>query len=83
LTTRSCSLRYCRHSAARAASMQSISSAVSGSSAQASRTACSKAARPTLCSLTPKLFSEWRMAFSRSRNLRFRLRRCVSRSFIR
>ena len=51
------------------------------SSAQASRTACSKLPRLTLCSFTPKLFSEWRMAFSRSRNLRFRLRRWVSSSF--
>ena len=42
------------------------------------RTACSKPARPTLCSFTPKLFSECRIGFSRSRNLRFRLPRCVS-----
>ena len=31
----------------------------------------------------PKVFSEWRTAFSISSTLRFRLRRCVSRSRIR
>jgi hypothetical protein len=77
-TVSACSLRYWVHSAALAVSMQSINSAVSGSSAQTSRTARSKPPRPTLVSLTPKLFSESRMLFSRSRNLRFRLRRWIN-----
>lgn len=47
LTTRSFSRQYSRHSASRADSMASISSAKSGSSATATRTAWSKAPRPT------------------------------------
>jgi hypothetical protein len=42
LTTRSCSRQYSFHSAARAFSIASISSAVSASSATATRTACAK-----------------------------------------
>lgn len=47
------------------------------------RTACSKAPRPILLKRMPNDFSEWRMAFSRSTNLVFKLRRCVSRRRVR